>query len=147
MPTSAISASPTMTPATMPPIAPPLRPEDAAAPAVGVVEEWPVSTAPAAPTVGVPLPLPRVMLGMTWVCAFEILVDDEEREAEEEEEERDVVLVDKELTAGDPPLTLRVIEGLTVDTICELCTGRFPGPQAGALPPAAMKHISPGRQQ
>lgn len=98
-----------------------------------------------------PVPLPRVMLGMTWVRASEILVDDDEEcdkeEEEEEEEEWGTVLVDKELTAVDPPLKMRVIEGLTVDTICELCTGRFPGPHAGALPPAAMKHISPGRQQ
>lgn len=82
------------------------------------------------------------MLGVTWELESEILVDDdeeeeEEEECEEEEEGEETVLVDKELTEG-PPLTLRVMKGLTVDTICELCTGRFPGPHAGAFPPTAM---------
>lgn len=117
----AISEIPAMAPATMPPIAPPLRPDDSAGSAgsagsVGFLVP---------PVVGLLLPLlpppllPRVILGIIWELESEILVEDEDEEEEEEEERGETVLVDKELTEG-PPLTLRVMEGLTVDTNCEL---------------------------
>lgn len=142
-----------MTPPTIAPIVPPLRPEDEAGAGVAPPLEgvWAPPATAVLPDVGAPAL--RVMLGMTWVFESETAVDEEcELEEEEEEEEReeavvDVEGVDKELT--EEPLTpmARVMEGLTVETCCELCTGKLPGPHAGAFPPTAMKHCSPGRQQ